>query len=155
MAVSAVSPDGRTWIVRRRLAPRLGSESLWGRFHKRYRKVVERTGDVADVDPGGCLDVVGEGIVAAIGVIVVVLVLIFIAIPLLVAIVDVVIVIGIALLGIGARIVLRRPWVVEASAGGGLTVRWRVVGWKASGERVDEIAKQIAVGTTPTGAESS
>jgi len=154
MAVSVVSPDGRNWIVRRRLAPRLGAESLWGRFHKRYRKAVEQTGDVADVDPG-CLDVVGEGIVAAIGVIIVVLVLIFIAIPLLVAIVDFVIVIGIALLGIGARIVLRRPWVVEASAGGGLTFRWRVVGWKASGERVDEIAKQIAAGATPTGAESS
>ena len=119
----------------------------------RYRSVVERTGDVADLDPG-CLDVIGEGFVAAIGIILAIVFLIFVIIPLAVAIVDILIVVLLALLGIGARIVLRRPWVVEALRGDGMAYRWRVVGWNASGERVAAIAKQIEAGEPPSLADA-
>lgn len=151
--MTAVAPDGQMWKVRRRLAPRLGTETAWGRFHKRYRQTISRIGDVADADPG-CLDVFGEGIVAAIGIIIALVVLIFVIIPLLVAIVDMLIVILLALVGIGARIVLRRPWIVEAARADGLAYRWRVFGWKASGTRVAKVAKQIESGEPPSMADA-
>lgn len=63
MAESIVGRDGRRWVVRRRWMPRLGTETLWGRFHRRFRKVFERVGDAADVDPG-CGELLGEGNIA-------------------------------------------------------------------------------------------
>lgn len=128
-----LAPDGRRWVVRRRWLPRLGSETLWGRFHRRFRQSVRRAGDAADLDPG-CLEIVGEGIVAAIAIVVVVLVALFVAIPLLVALVDVLILLVLAILGVVARVVLRRPWLVEARADDGTVLQWKVVGWRASDE---------------------
>jgi hypothetical protein len=152
MAVSVTSPDGQDWVVGRRLAPRLGNESAWARFHKRFRKVVSRTVDGVDVVDPGCLEVFGEGIVVALGVILFLLILFFVAIPLLVAVVDILIVIALALAGIAARIVFRRPWVIEARNDDDQVYRWRVVGWKASGERVGEIARILRAGATlPSG----
>ena len=142
------SPDGRTWVVRRRWVPRLGAETVWGRFHRRFRQTVKRTSDVADADPG-CLDLLGEGLVAAIAVVLAVIVLIFVLIPLLVAVVDVVIVLLLALLGVAGRILLRRPWTVEARADDGAVLVWRVVGWRASGEQVDRAAEHITAGAVP------
>jgi len=147
LAERVVAPDGREWVVRRRWLPRLGGETLWGRFHRRFRQTVRRAGDVADADPG-CLEVVGEGIVAAIAIIVFVLVLIFVAVPLLVAIVDIVILLLLALLGVLARVVLRRPWLVEARANDGTALEWKVVGWRASGEWRREMAELLQAGVS-------
>lgn len=153
MARSVVAADGRRWVVRRRLAPRLGTESLWGRFHRRFRQTMRRAGDAADADPG-CLDVIGEGIVAAIAIVLAVLVALFVLLPLLVAVVDVVVVVALSLLGILARVVLRRPWTVEARAGDGSSLLWRVVGWRASGDQVDAVAEGLRAGVVPPGAVS-
>jgi hypothetical protein len=38
---------------------------------------------------------------------------------------------------------------VEASGPGGLAYRWHVVGWRASGRRVAEVAEQLAAGGAP------
>ncbi|HET9770367.1 MAG TPA: hypothetical protein VFS16_05720 [Acidimicrobiia bacterium] len=148
MAETVTAPDGRRWVVRRRWLPRLGGETLWGRFSRRLRQTFRRAGDAADADPG-CLEVLGEGFVAAIVIIVVVLALVFVFIPLLVAIVDLLFLLALALLGALARILFRRPWIVEARADDATTLRWRVTGWRASHERCVQVAQQLQAGTDP------
>ena len=123
---------------------------MWGRFYRRFRQAMRRAGDAADVDPG-CLDVIGEGIVTAIAVIVAVLVLVFVVLPLLVAVVDLAFVILLAMVGLAGRVAFRRPWTVEARRSDGSCVAWRVVGWRASGELVDQVANQVASGIVPPG----
>lgn len=145
---SVVAPDGRTWVVQRRWVPRLGAESLWGRFHRRFRQTMRRAGDAADIDPG-CLDVIGEGLVAAIAIILTVLLVIFVVVPLLVAVVDVAVVVLLALVGLAGRVLFRRPWTVEARASDRSRLVWRVVGWRASGEQVARAAEHLAAGVVP------
>ena len=48
-------------------------------------------------------------------------------------------------LSIGARVLLRRPWLVEA-ANESQTREWKVVGWRRSGQVVREIADAIQLG---------
>jgi hypothetical protein len=148
VAETVTAPDGRIWVVRRRWMPRLGHETLWGRFSRRIRKTFDRAGDAVDADPG-CLEVLGEGIVAAVVIILVVLALIFVLIPLLVAIVDLVLLLLLALLSVLARILLRRPWIVEARADDGTAHRWNVTGWRASHERCIQIAQRLQAGIDP------
>ncbi len=144
------APDGGRWRVRRRLAPRLGAESLWGRFRRRVARTFRRTGSVVDADPG-CLDVFGEGVVVVLTVVVVVLVALFVVLPLLVAVFDLALVLLVAVAGVVARFVFRRPWTVEAVADDGTSYAWRVVGWRASGEQVARVAECIAAGVPPPG----
>ena len=148
MAREVQSPDGRRWTVRRRWVPRLGADTVWGRFHRRFRRTFRRTGDVADLDPGCAFDI-GEGIAASFAVLIVILVLLFIVFPLLVAVVDVVVVLLLALAGLAGRIVFRRPWVVEANADDGRRLVWPVVGWGASNRHGDEVAQLLEAGITP------
>ena len=143
-----VGPDGRTWVVRRRWGPRLGAQTVWGRFHRRFRQTLRRTGDLADVDPGCSLDL-GEGIVVVVLVILFLLLAVFVAIPLLVALLDLLLVVLLAIAGVVARVAFRRPWTVEATAGDGTRLRWRVVGWRASGVRRGEVAQLLGAGIVP------
>ena len=46
-----------------------------------------------------------------------------------------------------ARVVLRRPWTVEAVRADGEVQRWQVVGWRASGRRCAAVARQIETGS--------
>ena len=99
MPTRAEAPDGTRWTVRRRWAPRMGAEPLWGRFHRRYRQTVSAWGRASDVDPG-CLDVLGEGLVVALAILVGVLLLVFVVSPLLLALIDLPLVIGLAIGGL-------------------------------------------------------
>lgn len=148
MAGWFVAPDGRRWKVRRRWAPRLELETVWGRFHRRFRSTISRMTD-GDISPG-CLDIFGEGVVAALLLLVIALVLVLVVIPLLVAIVDLVIVLILAGASILARIGLRRPWTIEARAEDGTRQTWRVVGLRASGAKVAEISRLLQSGADPT-----
>lgn len=133
--------------------PRLGAESVWGRFHRRFRQTVRRAGDVGDADPG-CLGVIEEGVVVVLVILVVLAVAVFVLVPMLVAVVDIVIVALLAVLGLVGRVVFRRPWTVEARAGDGASLLWRVVGWRASGEHVARVAELLAAGVTPPDARA-
>lgn len=140
--------------MRRAWVPRLGPGTLFGRFRGRMRKVRDRAKN-ADVSSGcldGCSAIDGlEALAIVVVVIVVVLLAIFFVLPVLVAIVDILILLLLALLALIARVVFRRPWLVEAHR---LDVgddevelrRWAVVGWRASGERVDEIVQRLEAG---------
>lgn len=149
-AIPSNAPAPTAWKVKRRWIPRLGADTLWSRFWRRFRKTIHRTGDAAG---NGCGDVIGEGLVAAVAVIIAGLVLIFVVLPALVAIVDLAILLVLALGGLLARVLFRRPWLVDARDGTGRVLRWRVVGWKASSQRVDDIRRLLAAGTVPADAE--
>ncbi|MEZ5410958.1 MAG: hypothetical protein R2761_23210 [Acidimicrobiales bacterium] len=148
MPNTILSPDGRQWQVRRRLVPRLGAETLPGRIWRRMKDAADHATTGVDVG-SGCV----PGSFSDLAVLAVALVLlaavIFIVIPLLAAIVDLVILLLLAVLGILARVVFRRPWVVEAAASDGQRHQWRVVGWRRSGERCREIARSLAAGVVP------
>jgi hypothetical protein len=68
--VTVTGPDGRPWVVRRRWVPRLGNDTPWQRFHRRFRSTMERgrklsdAGDVAS-DFGCGIDLL-EGLVVAV-----------------------------------------------------------------------------------------
>lgn len=145
------APDGRRWVVRRRWAPRLGSETLWARFRRRSRGTARRGGrlsdglDVAD----GCIDL--ELLLLAVAVITVLVLAIFVVIPVLVAVVDLLVLIVLGILGVVGRVLFRRPWTIEARADDGTCRTWKKVGWRASREHRDEIAQLLAAGITPPG----
>ena len=115
---------------------------------------MRRAGDAADADPG-CLEVIGEGLLAALAVLLVIAVMVFILVPMLVAIVDIVVVALLALLGLAGRLVFRRPWTVEARAGDGSCLVWRVVGWRASGDHVARVTELLGSGIIPPGATAT
>lgn len=148
MATTITGPDGRQWTVRRRLAPRLGAETVFGRARRRVGSVINRTTNGLDV-ADGCLAFDLDAIVVVLLVLVALLLLIFVVIPLLVVIVDLVILLLLALLGIVARVVFRRPWVLEAASSDGRRHQWRVVGWRRSGEQCRHIAQMLAAGIVP------
>jgi len=148
MAVRVVSPDGSAWVVRRRWLPGTSTDSITTRFGRRFRRVAERSGDGLDVDPG-CGEVLGEGIAAAIALIAIVLLLVFVVIPLLVALAEVAILLLLAGAILIARVVLRRPWIVEAVEADGDAHRWDVVGWRASGAACTTVAQHLEAGLAP------
>lgn len=142
--------DGGPWEVRRRWAPRLGPETLWRRFRRRLRTTFRRAGDASDA---GCAFDVGEGIVALLVLLAAVLLLLFVLIPLLVALVDLLVVALLAVVGVASRVAFRRPWAVDAFGPDRQHLRWRVVGWRASGAKVAEVQQLLDGGVVPPGAE--
>lgn len=150
VAKRAVAPDGREWVVRRHWVPRLGAETWTGRFRRRFSKVSRRGRDVVDVAGDGCVGDIGDGFAVAVVIVVIAAVAIFFVIPAVVAIVDLLIVLAVAVVGVLGRVLLRRPWVIEATDGH-LRYRWRAVGWRASRRTIDEIAGELAVGLPLSG----
>lgn len=105
----------------------------------------------------GCIELVFDNLLLGLALTAAALLFVVVLIPLAVALVDVVILLLLALLGVAARVLFRRPWVVEATtvpldpACGSL--RWQVVGWRASAERCRQVPQSLAIGITPPDAE--
>ena len=149
MAEERIDGTGRTWAVRRRWVARFRGRSPWerltGRVRRMAKETVRSTGEgagAADAEWGWVLIVFAVAIVAVI-----------VVLPLFLALVEVVALLVVAGVALLARILLRRPWVVEARAGDGEVLRWRVVGWRASGAKVLEVADDLAAGVVPPDAE--
>ncbi|MDQ3108147.1 MAG: hypothetical protein M3Q68_10135, partial [Actinomycetota bacterium] len=128
-AREVVDPQGRTWKVRRR----------WVHRSVRWRGAR----DLPDAGIPG-LDFLDDelGIFAVIGLVItsiaVVALGIFFVIPAVIFMIELVLVVLALLLGGVARLLLRRPWTVEARIKGTNEGReWKVVGWRASGDLVD------------------
>ena len=151
--MSSPTPGG--WRVRRRWIPRLGTDTLWRRFRRRFHRVLERIKRNADADVPdvGCADDLGEAILAAIVVVIVLVVFFFVVLPLLVAVVDVLVLLVLALAAIPLRVLFRRPWLVDAHHPDGRGLRWRVVGWRESGRFATEARELLDAGIVPPGAE--
>jgi len=152
-----IGPDGVRWHVRRRWVPRFGPERWWERVADRViarrRRRRERGGklDALDLADGCAVDGL-QDLALAVALVVLVLVLALVVWPLLLALVDVLVLIVLAIAGGLTRVLLRRPWTVEAAADDGRALRWRVVGWRASGRVRDAVAAALARGEVPAGA---
>jgi hypothetical protein len=151
------APDGRTWVVRRRWSS--SRETLGRRFWRRATSPLARARVVGDVSDAGSLfgdladlPVVGAvffGIAAVLLVVLCVLLMAVVVVPLLIALAELGVLLAIAALAVAGRLVLRHPWTIEARADDGTTLRWHVVGWRASRAHGTTIATTLAAGTTP------
>lgn len=150
MALEVRSPDGRQWKVRRRWVPRLGTERILSKVRHQV-PTKERSG--SDGGGGGALSWVSlaeiDVVAIALLVLVVALVALVIVLPVLFVLLDVAILAVLAVAGIVAKVLFRRPWVVEAVTDRGKRHEWRVVGWRRSGERCQEIARSLEAGVIP------
>jgi hypothetical protein len=141
---TVTTPTDETWRVRRLWVPRMRGETLWSRVWRKIRPAGRRLGDVADAGDGCFIDI--EEVVIILVIIVAVVLLAFVVVPLLLVLLDVLILLLLLVLGLAARVLFRRPWVVEATGAGPYRHTWRVVGWRASGEKVDDVANLLEHG---------
>lgn len=151
-------PDGLRWVVRRRWAPRLRDQTIWERIRSRYKKMIRRTGDAAgDVPDPGCIGDLFDDLVPAlivlVAVVVVGAVLFFFLIPMLLILMDLILLLLLTVLGILGKIVFRRPWTIEASCDNGDRRMWKVVGWRASGAHLQDVAQHLEAGIPFPGSE--
>ena len=144
-----ITPSGDLWRVRRLWAPRWRGETFTSRAWGRLRRSGRRTGHMADVPSPGCAADLVDELAIAVGVILVVLFVVFVGVPLLLAVIDLLALMLLTALGVVARVVFRRPWMVEAVGPDEVRRTWRIVGWRASREAVDSIADGLAHGAPP------
>jgi hypothetical protein len=139
------SPDGVRWRVRRRWLDR-PLPSLRNRWSgKRGEKALERGLDVASA--GEFVD----NIWVTVAGIVVIAVAVFILLPLLGLAFEFVLVFLLLSSGILGRLLLDRPWIVEAAPEGETedhTV-FAVKGWRRSNEALRELRTAISAGAPP------
>ena len=139
------SPDGDRWQVRRRWLDR-GMPKLWERF-RRHRKEAEDSNLLDDAYVFDGLAGIGIALVAiAIAVVVTVVLL-----PLLGVALELVLLILLFASGLFGRIVLRRPWTVEAIDldDGERSVAYAVKGFGAAGRAAEELASAISASGPP------
>src|SRR5262245_9837801 len=135
-------PDGREWRIAREWMPRAPA---WRGFRRRRPDQPQRRdgGDWGDTaEAVFTLEEIGLAIVAVVGA---ALFLWFFVLPALVFVFDLVLIVVIAVIGIVGRLLFRRPWDVVATTNGPPVERVElpVVGWRASGEYIDEVAYRI------------
>jgi hypothetical protein len=134
-------PDGRVWEVGR----------LWfHRMPRRYKRKRFNENALEFADIGGAI----EHPVAFIAIIAVVIVLVLgwmFLVPAMILLVDLLFILVVAGLGVATRVLFRRPWKVVAESDDLPAQRFEipVVGYRAAGAKVDEIAYQIQETGTP------
>lgn len=122
----------------------------WLPWEPRLRKADE-TLDALDIPaPDGCAFDALDDLFVGIAVVIAVVLFVLFVVPILVVIVELVLLAALVLLGVLVRVLLRRPWIVDARRmGTSLRHSWKVVGWRASGHKIREVAGGIATGREP------
>jgi hypothetical protein len=136
------SPDGSVWQVGRR----------WATYpFPRPRRWRPNATDLFSSNPVpdlGGLDL--ESVLIVIGAL---LVIVLIVIPLFIFGIELIAVAWVCAASVVARLVLRRPWIIEAravdGAASGRVVEVEAVGWRASRAATNELAADIAAGRPP------
>lgn len=133
------SPDGRRWRTRRRWL-----ERPFPNLRRRWRKNKDEAVNAWDLGNGLDALLGGPVIVLVVGAVVVFVLVLGIAFELL----------AVALLlvsGLVSRVVLRRPWIVEAVdvEDGEERVAFAVEGWRDSGAALRELRTAITVAGPP------
>lgn len=139
--------------MRRLWAPRLREQNLWVRIRSRYKRIVHRTGEAADVPDPGCAGDLFDDLAVVLILIVIVAVLFFFVVPLLLIVVDLILLLLLTVLGVLGKVVFRRPWTIEASCDNGDRRMWKVVGWRASGAHLQDVAQHLEAGIPFPGSE--
>ena len=73
----------------------------------------------------------------------------WVLLPLLLIVIDLMVVLVLLVVTVVGRVLFRRPWTVEATAGNGQRIVAEVVGWRAALRRRDEIAELLRRGQRP------
>jgi len=133
LARRVVAPDGTRWTVRRR----------WVHAPVRPRWRGTRDADAFNLaDLGG--DLGDSGILGAIAAIIAIVVLAafvaFVLLPLAILLVEVLLFVLLAGLGLFGRVLLRRPWKIEARADDGRRTVREVAGWRDSRDAIAQLA---------------
>ncbi|MFL5816930.1 MAG: hypothetical protein ACJ76L_04940 [Conexibacter sp.] len=145
----ATAPDGVRWRVGRRWLNRPMPKPRWRR---------KRTRDDDGELPGGWLpdavltgmDGLG-GFAFVVGALVAIAVFVFVLLPLIGIAFELALVIGVATAGLFGRVVLRRPWTIEAVSLDDPARRhaFAVVGWRRSRRALAELGTAIATAGPP------
>jgi hypothetical protein len=145
--VRVTDPSRVEWAVRVVWAPR--HRALFRRIGA-WRRNRDRTGvdpgvlDAFDFVPGGdgsCATV----LVVLFAVVLALLLLWWVVIPLLLLLLDVLILAILLLVGLGARVLVRRPWTVEAESEG-YAGEVEITGWRRALRARDGIANGLRTG---------
>jgi hypothetical protein len=134
VARRVVDPHGVTWTIRRRW--------LHAPIRPRWRGP-EDGGSALDLASG--LDGLGP-ITVVVGIIALAALLAFFVLPLAVLLLEVLAFLALAGAGVLGRVLLRRPWRIEARDGDGREQTWAVAGWRDSRDAIEEIAAALAAG---------
>ncbi|HEX6685199.1 MAG TPA: hypothetical protein VF062_20580 [Candidatus Limnocylindrales bacterium] len=152
--VNVKDSGGADWAVRVVWQPRWRALARrFGGWRRKRREKKEGGGfDLPDV--GGIGDDIFAAILVIVGLILFGLLFWFLLLPMMLLLVDIVIVVLLMLLAIPARVLLRRPWTVEAYRPGTKpdTQEWfatDVVGWRKALEMRDHIAQRLGAGHPP------
>lgn len=146
---TATTPDGEVWRVGVAWLPR--RKSLVRRWWRRRKE----TPDGVDADPGGCLDIDELFILVAALAALALLgwLLWWILIPAVLLVIDALLLAVLVPAGVLARVLLGRPWIVEACSATAVH-RVPVVGWGKARETRDDLVRRIAGGWRPSGTET-
>jgi hypothetical protein len=142
-----VDPAGNRWVVRRRWTPRWTRVDVGKRFRKFHRRERSRPKD----GPSRWWDFLDipvdfDGIVVVLAIVAILLLLWFAVIPLLLIVIDVILVVLLFIVGLLARVFLRRPWIIVATRDDGAEVQREVVGWRASRDEIAALRHEIELG---------
>jgi hypothetical protein len=138
------APDGGRWLVRRRWLdrplPALGNRFRAGRKKDLEEGVVDGLWNVE----------IGEGW-AGIAVAAALLLIVFVLLPLLGVALELIALIFVLCSGVAGRVVLGRPWTVEALERGDQqrSVSFPVKGWRRAGQAATDLAQVITATGRP------
>jgi hypothetical protein len=148
MSRAVVTPTGEAWRVGRCWLPKQ-------RVHWRGPGRVRRTSSDPRPRSGGgswlnALDVFdGDNPLAALGFVIGTIVFAalvwFFLVPLLLVLLDVTVLVVLTAAGVAARVVLHRPWEIEA-VGPNERLTWQVVGWQRSRLALGAVTQRLARG---------
>jgi hypothetical protein len=134
VARTVTSPEGRTWIVRRRWVP-------WRlRFGRPWKPPRDSWRIVDFLDIGEFFPFIGW-----VFALLLLALLVFLFLPIAVFLIELLIFLALAGLAAVGRVLFRRPWIIEAESEGQID-RWRVAGWGASGRAINEVAEALQAG---------
>jgi hypothetical protein len=149
---TVIAPDGERWRVGRRWLNR-SPPKPWTRW-RRNRKGND-DGDLVDTLAPDLLTGAVDGpagLVAAAAVVVVIALLVFVLLPLIGIAFELALLIGFVMSGLFGRVVLRRPWTIEAISLDDPARRhaFAVVGWRRSGRSLAALASAIQTTGPPS-----
>jgi hypothetical protein len=141
-------PDGRPWVVRRRWMPRFGTGTAWSRLRRRSRRSTKHAETAGDYSLFSAF-VVDDFAVVVRWVVIVVVAMVLIVVSAFAAVVEIGLLILLVMVGILTRLLLDRPWTIEARPDEGEPLTWQASGWRSSTERLDQIVTLLESGITP------
>ncbi len=152
---TVTAPDGRVWAVRRRWVPHRDGVGWRARFAQRRERVEARRAGRSDesrwYDHLDAPDF-GDSIAAAVAIIAVLVLIVLTVLfgwTILLLGIDLLWLLLVGAAGLVGRVVLGRPWRVEAATDGERR-DWFVQGFRSAGRARDEIARRVQHGLDPT-----